>query len=388
VVCQLDMFRRCLSVAAVRKALATPLPKSLDETYERILSNIDEVHQPEVMKILQALTVSIDHLTLDQVVEILAVDLDSIPPRFDPDARVLDSQSILTMCSSLVTTFRPGKWTNKTGNPTLRLAHASVADYLIERDTSIGFHFSESSARQFLAQICLVYLLNPEFSDGHNRSPFDRRVKAYPFLRHAALYWPMYLSTEDGLGEHLNSKTKELIKALFDTRFLPKGGNYACWVGQLIPSSTDADIQNTIPLYYAASFGLVEVVRFLLDSDPDMDIDARGGRAVSSALHVSVYRDRLEVAKILLAKGANPNMPNIFNESPLQWAGMNDNMEMVQLLLDYGAHGSPSNLRTRLNAAMTEAGEDWVNKSHSLVAPQALTSVNDLPEVPKDEGIV
>jgi hypothetical protein len=333
------MLRRCLSIAAVRKALATPLPKSLDETYERILSNIDEAHQLEVMKTLQALTVSVDHLILDQVVEILAVDLDSAPPRFEPDARLLDSRSILSMCSSLVTTFRPSIWINKKENPpALRLAHASVADYLTERTTTTGFHFSKSSARQYLAQTCLVYLLNPEFSDGHNRSEFDYRLSAYPFLRHAALYWPMYLDAEEGPAEQLNSKTKELIKALFDTRFLPKGGNYACWVGQLIPSSSDSVIQNTIPLYYAASFGLVEVVRFLLEAEPDMDIDTLGGRASSSPLHVAVFRDHIEVAKVLLAKGADPNLPNMFDEPPIEWANITGNMEMVQLLLDYGAH--------------------------------------------------
>jgi hypothetical protein len=380
------MLRRCLSITAVRKALATPLPKSLDETYERILSNIDEAHQLEVMKTLQVLTVSVDHLTIDQVVEILAVDLISTPPRFEPDARLLDSRSILSMCSSLVTTFRPGLWINKKGNPpALRLAHASVADYLTQRGSNTGFHFSLSSARQFLAQICLVYLLNPEFSDGHNRSEFDYRLEAYPFLRHGALYWPMYLDAEDGPTDQLNSKTKDLIKALFNTRLLPKGGNYACWVGQLIPSSTDAIIQNTVPLYYAASFGLVEVVRFLLDSEPDMDIDALGGRASSSPLHVAVYRDHIEAAKLLLAKGANPNLPNMFDESPMEWAGMTGNMEMVQLLLDYGAHSSPSNVRRRLNDAVTEAGDDWINEDHPLVVRRVLKS-GILPEVPKDEG--
>jgi Ankyrin repeats (3 copies) len=339
-------------MAAIQKALTTPLPKSLDEKYEQIISSIDEVHQPEVMRALQALTVSVDHLTLEQVVEILAVDLDSVPPQFDPDARLLDPRSILTMCSSLVTSFKPRVWINKQDAPlALRLAHASVADYLTQRGTTTGFHFSKYSARQLLAQICLVYFLNPEFSDGHNRSAFERRNKNFPFLKHTAFFWPMYLDREgDSPVQELHPKTKELIKALFDTRSLPKGGNYACWVGQLIPSSSDTVIQNTPPLYYAASFGVVEVVRFLLDSEPDIEIDALGGRASSSPLQVSVYRDHIDVARILLERGADPNLPNKFEETTLHWAGIVGNREMTQLLLDYGADSSSASSRRRFDA--------------------------------------
>src|SRR5271168_34743 len=134
VICQLDMLRRCTSVSAIRKAMSA-LPKSLDETYDRILLGIDEIHQPEVMKVLHALTVSVSQLTLEEIVEILAVDLEATPPRFDPDSRLLDPRTILSMCSSLVTTARAEQW-DEFGGKTLRLAHASVADYLTRPNPS------------------------------------------------------------------------------------------------------------------------------------------------------------------------------------------------------------------------------------------------------------
>ena len=93
VICQFDMLRRCMSVNAIRKQMSA-LPKSLDETYDRILLSIDEIHQPEVMKTLQALTVTVDVLTLEEIVEILAVDLEATPPRFEPDSRLLDPRSV------------------------------------------------------------------------------------------------------------------------------------------------------------------------------------------------------------------------------------------------------------------------------------------------------
>lgn len=333
------MLRRCLSISALRKALAVPLPKSLDETYEKIISNIDVAYQDEVKRTLQALTVSLGDLTLEKVVEILAIDLDASPPRFEPDARLLDSRSILTMCSSLVTSFKPRVLTNKPNAPlALRLAHASVADYLTQGAVTGGFHFSKTAARQLMAQLCLAYLLHPEFAKGHNRSFSRHRIMNYPFLGHAARYWPLYLDRDgEESATEIDHKTKMLIKELFNTKILPNGGNYACWVGQLVPAASDKVIQNTPPLYYAASFGLVEVIRFLLDFEPNIEIDAVGGRASSSPLQVSVYRDHIDVARILLERGADPDLPNDYQETAVHWAGISKNKEMKQLFYDYGA---------------------------------------------------
>lgn len=97
VVCQLDMLNRCLSVAAVRKALTAGLPKNLDQTYDQILANIDEEHLVEVMKILRALTATKESLTLEDIVEILAVDLECTPPCFNVDSRLLDARNVLSM---------------------------------------------------------------------------------------------------------------------------------------------------------------------------------------------------------------------------------------------------------------------------------------------------
>jgi hypothetical protein len=341
------MLKRCMSVAAVKKALSS-LPKNLDETYDRILLEIDEMHQPEVMKTLQALIFTVEPLTLEEIVDILAVDLDSVPPQFDQDARLFDPRSVLTMCSSLVTVSPKHRsidsFVHDNGFPPpthvqcLRLAHASVADYLTQSKPPSKFHFSQHSADQFLAQTCLTYLLNAEFANGHERSKIGQRKKDFPFLSHTIRFWPVYLETLNRDPDHkIEARTKELLQAFFTTSKLPRGGNFAFWVGMLIPTSPDNYVLNTHPLYYAASYGLTEVVRLILDTEKDIDIDKRGGRAHSSALHVAVYRDHLDVVKLLLERGADPKLPNDIGESPLYWARLNFNHEMADLLIQYGA---------------------------------------------------
>ena len=318
------------------------LPKSLDETYERILSGIDEIHQPEVMKVLYALTVSVEQLTLEEIVEILAVDLEATPPRFEPDSRLLDPRTVLSMCSSLVTTSRVEPWSAFVGK-TLRLAHASVADYLTRPNPSgpSQFLFTRNSASQFLAQTCLAYLLNPEFSGGDNGLTYtemEQRLKTFPFLLHAVSFWPKYLKRGAGdPEEHLSPRTIEILQMFFLTSKLPNGGNFAAWVRMLIPNSPASYVQNTHPLYYAASFGLLEVVRIILDTEKGLDINTLGGRVHATALHVAVYRDHINVVRLLLERGAEPNIPNDIGESPVYWAHVNRNRDMQALLKQYGA---------------------------------------------------
>ena len=82
------------------------------------------------------------------------------------------------------------------------------------------------------------------------------------------------------------------------------------WVQTLVPETDTRTIDNTEPLYYAASFGLVPVVKAILASDPNVNINARGGRFNSPSLFVACWRRNYEVAEILLKAGADPRAPD------------------------------------------------------------------------------
>lgn len=362
VVCQFDMLLRCVSIAAVRKALAVGFPVDLDRTYDNIWLGIDDGHQQEVLKIMGALAVTFEPLHLNEIVELLAIDFNSRPPRLQIDSRLLDQQRMVSRCSSFVTmakAFHQGFYGHQEPKPVLRLAHVSVAEYLFQTKPSgpMQFHFSRLSARQFLAQACLAYLLSPEFSKGYGVSYVERResvltrehkahmgshiktnLDMYPFLRHAVKFWPMYLRREPGdPADYLEARTKDLLLTFFDTRKLPNGGNFTFWVGILNSNHPLDYIKNTQPLYYASSFGLTEIVKILLEREKDIEINALGGRSHSTALHVSAFRDHMDIAKMLLDEGADPNIPNDDEESPLFWAVENKDEAMQKLLLEHGA---------------------------------------------------
>ena len=78
------MLRKCLKVDALRKALKS-LPKTLDETYARILQNIDEEYSQDAFRILQWLVYSARPLRIEEVVEVVAIGTEL--SQFNPENR-------------------------------------------------------------------------------------------------------------------------------------------------------------------------------------------------------------------------------------------------------------------------------------------------------------
>jgi hypothetical protein len=97
--CQLESLKRCLSPAVVRKTLSQ-LPKTLDETYNRILKCVPSEYRREVRCALHLLVISCRPLTLYEVAEAVAVGYED--DKFDVENRLRDPHDILEMCSSLV----------------------------------------------------------------------------------------------------------------------------------------------------------------------------------------------------------------------------------------------------------------------------------------------
>jgi ankyrin repeat protein len=76
----------------------------------------------------------------------------------------------------------------------------------------------------------------------------------------------------------------------------------------LIPGVNPSIIENTEPLYYAASFGMTSVVKAILVSDPGLDINAPGGRVGATPLFAACWRHNYDVAETLLKAGADPKI--------------------------------------------------------------------------------
>jgi hypothetical protein len=90
------------------------------------------------------------------------------------------------------------------------------------------------------------------------------------------------------------------------------------------------------PLGLAAFFGHRAIVEFLLTNGAEVNTASRNAQRVTS-LHGAVARRDVEIVKMLLERGADPNAPQERGFVPLHDAAANGNLELVQLLVKRGA---------------------------------------------------
>ena len=200
------------------------LPETLDETYDRILCQIDPLFKREVLHILQWLTCSLRPLSLNEVAEIVAFDIDS-DDKFNGENRLAEPEDVLNMCSSLVINIETNshdKWEVilepdsdddqkdlKAGNISatfnsgarvmVRLAHFSVKEYLVSDRIRTGsaafFSINEEASN---ARIGATGLSCLQLYDRSLFSSAEEFSTEFPLARYSAKFWHKHLSAISG----------------------------------------------------------------------------------------------------------------------------------------------------------------------------------------------
>jgi ankyrin repeat protein len=99
------------------------------------------------------------------------------------------------------------------------------------------------------------------------------------------------------------------------------------------------DSGNTI-LHNAVREGNIEIVKYLLSQDADVNIKNSGGE---TALQIAIYSNNEELIKYLVSNGADVNFKGVYDESPLHDAIMKGNIEIVKYLVSRGANFNTKN---------------------------------------------
>jgi ankyrin repeat protein len=312
------------------------LPVTLDETYERILLEIDKEKREHAIRLLQCLAISPRPLRAKELAEVLAIQFDTTIPTLDTSLRPSDAEeAILSACSTLVTVVKYGGHKDDYGDTRfVQFFHYSVKEYLTsdrlansERSDLSQYYISPEPAHVILAQSCIATLLQ---LDNH----IEDISHSFPLAEYAAQNWLHHAQFHG-----VTSRIRDGIERLFD----PDRKHLAAWVSvhdidhvssrprhSEPPKSFDP-----CPLYYAVLCGIGSLVEHLIIKRGQDPNKSRGN--LGTPLHVAVVLGYSEIARILLEHTADVNFHDGYISSPLHVAVERGKLDIMRLLLGYDA---------------------------------------------------
>ena len=343
--CQLDALQTCLTMDKLITVLKS-LPSTLNDTYAQILVNIEMAYRDLAIKAFRWLIHSERSISLDEMVDILAIDV-AVQPRFNPNRRLMKKEEVSQICSNLIEVSCLGE------SKSVRLAHLSVREYLTSNQIlaapTAAFAQRPHEAHASIAQDCLIYLLQLKNSqDVVVRELYDRRVDlertyhtlpmkqwtrsadkfekdlraSLPLMSYAERYWMHHARLAGEKPEQLFQLMVEAFEPhIFEAwfHFFDKP-----WCKRM----------SSHRLAYAIECRLPRLVRHLLDQDIDVNLSGAERR---TPLQAAAMIGDLELVELLLKHGAGVNLSHTGRESALWYAANGGFIEIVELLLDQGA---------------------------------------------------
>ena len=283
------------------------LPKTLDETYDRMLKNINENNQDDARRLLHCLAVSARPLRVEELAEIFTFDFDAAEgsiPKFHPDRRPRNQEhAILSICSSLIAIV------GNRGSRVVQFSHLSVKEFLTSSHlaSSTGYLSSyrilPGPAHTILAQACLGLLLQSN-DRSHNDS-----VGVSPLAKYAAQHWVTHAQFED-----VASCVIDGMELLFD----PDKAHFSVWI-DLYDIDTESGgkfpSERPRPLYYSVLCGFGGLTRHIALKHPQ-DVNAIGG-SYGFPIVAALCQNHFLVAELLLELGGRVDVRDARKETML-----------------------------------------------------------------------
>jgi ankyrin repeat protein len=323
----METLRRCFP-PSIRQILSE-LPRTLDETYERILLKIDEEKRAYAHRLFQWLVVSIRPLRVEELAELFAV-LPGAESKsgFNIGWRPEDPEEfILSACSTLVAIV------DVRGRKVAQFSHFSAREYLtsdrIANSAHVShFHIHLKSAHTVLARTCLNALLQLDYS-------IDKtKIQSFPLAWYAAEHW-----VDHARYEGVSSDIQYEMDCLFDR----KTPHFAAWNWlHNVDGSQNRYLLSTCPtwpdagpLYCSALCGFRDLAERLLTAYPH-DANARGGHH-ETALYAAFINGYLDIVLLLLERGADAEFRGRHSQTLLYMASSRGYAEVVRSLIDHRA---------------------------------------------------
>ena len=149
-----------------------------------------------------------------------------------------------------------------------------------------------------------------------------------------------------------------------------------------------------ISIHRAVENGNIKAVKQYLAAGVDVNIEDDSDRYKFTPLLIAAQYNQMEIAKLLIDKGANVNVKDADGDTPLKSAAYAGHKEIVELLIAYGAdvnlkHSLPSDRTLEADTPLHEAtGENHKEIVELLIANGAdVNARNDFGSTPLDYAI-
>ncbi|KAF5491863.1 Ankyrin repeat and KH domain-containing protein 1 [Colletotrichum siamense] len=366
--CQLREIAVCPRTEEHLDKLLTSLPRTLDETYEKMLLAITPGFQDYARQMLMLLCCAKRPLTVEELIYGMAVDLGSVGSRSEDtdsedvdsdhvgsddhfsdyhcqvavfkDKRMLhDADAVLEVCPGFIELY-DGRDANQHKTGCVRIAHFSVQEYLKsnrikKRERFAQYHMREQDMNTQATRICLAILNKFDDSDAlqfddsdalqvPGRTHMDWEIFArdimlvLPWAAYALEFWP----------EHFRESKRIPPEAISQMlRFCPYALKFSTWI-----SCRDryGDFVEYNPLQYSTYYGLSSVVSVLLH-EPTTNINEITG---TTSLIVAAKVGNTDLVRLLLERDVDVNTSD---GGALTTAASTGHVKIAKLLLDHGA---------------------------------------------------
>lgn len=349
------------------------LPPTLDKTYEKILVNIPPTCKDFAQKMLILLCYARRPLSLGELTDGIAVELGDTPT-FNSKDKFRNIISLQKLCPGIVDvdTEADGE------NPTLRLAHSSVREYLesesiMASTKTAPFSINRVLANTQMACICLAIVLQendaPTPSPREISAPFPKLTgPSTTLMPYASRYWNAHFRRGDD-----QSPARHQILRLFSQPDM-----FRRWVATWNHVDYDGILSGEppSPLYYAVCLGLREFIPGIL-SRASLDVNAVGGTD-GNALQAAAARGDERAVRILVDHGADVNIRCGVFGGALQAASHCGHEGIVRYLLDRGSDVNAREDGTHMSALYEASAEGHESIVELLISNGA--HVNTLDE--------
>jgi len=310
------------------------LPETLDETYARVLREINRAKREHAHRLLQCLTVAVRPLRVAELAEVLAVDFGTVSggetSKLNTDWRWDDQeQAVLSTCSSLLTVVGEDR------DQLVQFSHFSVKEFLTSPRLAASsldvsrFYILLEPAHVILARACLGTLLQLDSCVDK-----DNVEILSPLARYAAEHWAKHAQFEG-----VESQLREGMEILFD----PNKPYFSAWT-QVYNVDNErptlaffrfelAKTSAATPLYYAALLGFRGLAEHLIYNDPQQ-VNTCGGWWVSP-LAAALYMGHFKMAELLYQRGADVLVRGYKQRTLLHAMSTDRRIKVAQWLLSH-----------------------------------------------------